>query len=300
MQIYGFNPLRQTQATPAPKSQPAPAETSGDSVTLDSSLPDISGMARHARGALAVTDAKLESDRARLGVVDGNTGTFEAMQVDWSKTGRPRDLEAITPVEGQEGRYLTVEGSTWNGAPAHMLELNVGEKSATAERKWDLPALSQEVEGMVQKKLDDDRSLVILGGRGGENGEPGRLFWGVLDNNTGSLTFSDAGKEGMEVVAPRLTHPGQRDISDLQLRPDGTLWASAAVDNGDQGPFESKVYQIGSLTGREDVPVLLSGNANSSKSLFTKVEGFASWGGGLLTGSDNEGLGGQVGFLLAH
>lgn len=299
MQITGFIPMRQTMAAPPPKNQPAPTEAYGDSVQLDSSLPDISGMARHSRGALAVTDAKAESEKARLGVVDGNTGQFEALTTDWSKTGRARDLEAITPA-AQDGNYLAVEGSAWNGAPAHMFELKVGENGATSEKKWDLPPLSQEVEGMVQKPLDDGRSLVILGGRGGEKGEPGRLFWGVLDNNTNELTFSDAGKEGIEVVAPRLSQPGQRDISDLELRNDGTLWASAAVDNGDQGPFEAKVYQVGSLTGREDIPVLLSGSSNSSSSIYSKVEGFASWGGGLLTGSDNEGLGGEVGFLLAR
>ncbi len=299
MQITGFIPMRQTMAAPPPRSKPE--ETlQQDSVQLDASLPDISGMARHARGAVAVTDAKGESEKARLGLVDGNTGSFEALSTDWSKTGRARDLEAITPAP-TEGNYLAVEGSAWNGAPSHMFELKVGETGATAEQKWELPALSQEVEGMVQKPLDDHRSLVILGGRGGPEGEPGRLFWGVLDKNTNELSFSEAGKEGLEVVAPRLSQPGQRDISDLELRPDGSLWASAAVDNGDQGPFEAKIYQVGSLTGREDIPVLLGGgDSNSSSSIYSKVEGFASWGEGLLTGSDNEGLGGQVGFLLAR
>lgn len=297
MIVSNFQPIRETQ--PRHKSTgPAavPLDTFERGPVQDPNLPDLSGLARHGRKFLAVTDAKAESQLPRLGTVDAATGAFQGLSSDWGQGPAARDLEAITPVQGQAGRFLAVEGSSWQDKSARLFQLQVDEQGSSLEKSYELPKFAQEVEGIVEMPLDEHRRLVVLGGRGGEQGQPGRLYWGVLDQKQGSLSFPPQGLEGVEVKAPRLKAAVQRDISELQLRDDGTLWASASADLGNQGPFESAVYCLGKLKADLNNPLEASGGP-SIRLPGSKIEGLAAHGQGWLTGADNETLGGQVGYL---
>jgi hypothetical protein len=277
----GYQPLRQSTARGLQPSQ------------VDAHLPDISGLALHGDVFLAVTDAKLDSQNPRLGVLSGPEAPFQPLATDWSATGKARDLEGIAPIDGEAGRFVAVEGSNWDGMQARVLELEVGKDGARSQRAHTLPTFDQEVEGIFHKRLEDGRGLLVLGGRGGD-GEAGRLYWGILEK--GELRFSQEGRAGIPVDAPVLSE-GQRDISDLHLDADGKLWASACNDRGDTGPFESSVYEVGSVGPDGQIRV------ERGKDTYvggTKVEGLVRSGPGFVVASDDEALGGQVGFLIAH
>lgn len=267
---------------------------------VDSDLPDLSGFARQNGRFLAVTDAKAESPQVRLGWVDPQNGSFRGLGSEWGDHRPARDLEAVTAVQGQPGRFLAVEGSSWEGQSNRLFQLSVDDTGSQVERAYELPPLPQEIEGLVELPLQQPhRRLVILGGRGGEQGEPGKLYWGVLDQHQGSLTFSAPGLEGTEVQAPQLGTGLQRHISELELQPDGSLWASTTADEGDYGPFESAVYRVGQIQADEIQPLHARTNEPEAARISgTKVEGFATHERGWITGADNEKLGGEVGFLL--
>ena len=78
-----------------------------------------------------------------------------------------------------------------------------------------------------------DPDLALLGERGGSDRYPaGRLRWGWLDLQAASVEWAEMGKASIEVTAPGRWPMTKRDIADLYVDPEGTLWATATADEG--------------------------------------------------------------------
>ena len=111
---------------------------------------------------------------------------------------------------------------------------------------------------------------------------------------------SKKGLEGIPVNLPEGLGPGQRTLSDIETTPNGDLWASAARDEGDEGPFESMIYRVGSLTGDINNPVTLNlGEPHYVEGV--KVEALTMNGErdhALFYGCDNETYGGSLSSTL--
>ena len=252
-------------------------------------LPDISGLAAHSPGrSIAVKDTKMEDDSKRVVLLDNRTGQVDELDIDWSKTGRARDLEAIAPGANQ-GDYLAVEGSSFGDFRARLFELKVGSSDGQAVKSHVLPYFGQEVEGLHRHQNPDGSQTVVFGGRGDENGKS-KLFWGTLSGQ--GLSFTDEGLEGRDVQSPILG-PGQRSISELSMHSNGELWAAATIDEGDTGPFQSQLYSLGRLDMSSGSPELRSGESQVVPVSGTKVEAMHFERDTLLVGSDNELLGGR-------
>jgi len=238
---------------------------------------------------VGVKDTKLEDDSRRVVLVSRDTGAVQELDVDWSQTGRARDLEAIAPGR-KRGEYLAVEGSSFGENRARLFELQVSADGGEANKSHQLPDFGQEVEGLVSLANEDGSQTVLFGGRGDENGAS-RIYWGSLSKE--GLKFSPEGLEGKPVEAPYLGE-GQRSIADLALDNKGQLWATAAVDEGDQGPFDSMVYRVGHLTEGGPAPFQNSGGGGA-RIQGTKGEALVAYdGGSFYMGSDNESLGGRL------
>jgi hypothetical protein len=259
-------------------------------------LPDLSGLAKFSQTkSIGVKDSKLEDDSKRVLLLDNSTGGIQELDIDWSKTGRPRDLEAITPGQ-QPGDFFAVEGSSWKDSKARLFDLKVNEHGGEARNSYVLPDFGQEVEGLVCLPGENGSQTFLFGGRGDENGNS-RVFWGSL--NQDGLRFSPEGLIGKKVDAPHLGE-GQRSISDLALDEKGRLWATAAIDEGNNGPFDSMVYEVGHITSQGNEPFR---NSSGPGVLIkgTKGEALVAQGNGsFLMGSDNESHGGRFEqFLIA-
>lgn len=274
--------------------QPLPRRRAGGSdESAKSSTPGLSGFTSFAPDTLlAVQDTKLEDDSSRLLLLDKNDGSVDPVEVDWSKTGRSRDLEAIAPGPNK-GEFLAVEGSSWKHHKARLFELSVDENGATAKASHVLPEFGQEIEGMVTVPNQEGGQSILLAGRGGE-GKQARIYWGELGKD--GLEFSDEGLQGKAVKAP-LVGKGQRGVADLAVDGKGGLWATATIDNGDDAPFSSNVYQLGELTPSAKQPF----KTNLGKSF--PIEGVKAEAlsvtpqGTIFIGTDDESRGGQFGYL---
>ena len=253
--------------------------------------PAISGLAKFSRSrSIGVRDAKLESDDKRLILLHNESGALEELDVDWAKTGRARDLEAITPSKGS-GSYLAVEGSSFEEHKARLFDLKVTADGGESKESYLLPEFGQEIEGLLAVPNDDGTQTVLFGGRGDESGA-GRVYWGNLSES--GLTFTNQGLAGQVIDGPDIG-PGRRSISDLALSKDGQVWATAAVDDGDSGAFGSAVYHVGELDREGSQPILLSSEKAFVAISGTKAEGLAfASDGSFLMGSDNENRGGRV------
>lgn len=266
-----------------------PTDTYTPGPVLDQSFPDLSGLAEYSRSRLlAVRDSKDNSNDARVLLVNKKDGAATPVEMDWSKTGVARDLEAIAPGEGR-GKFLAVEGSSFGEKKARLFELSVGAKGGKADKSHVLPDFGQEIEGMVSVPGKDGAQTVLFAGRGGE-GQQSKIYWGELGDK--GLAFSPEGLSGRTVSAPTVG-PGQRDIADLTADKNGNLWASATIDTGDDGVFTSSVYQLGRLTPGGDAP--FEAKLGRSYSVpHVKAEALALQANGtMFVGSDNESSGGR-------
>lgn len=263
---------------------------------LDKDLPDLSGFANYSKGKLlAVRDSKLESKDARILSMDKKDGKLSPLDMDWSRTGVARDLEAITDVEGKTGAFLAVEGSSFGEHKARLFEMSIQGDAGRAEKGHVLPQFGQEIEGIVALKgSKEGHQTVLLAGRGGD-GQKGRIYWGDLSEQ--GLSFSEEGMKGQAVEAP-LVGEGQRDLSELSLDDKGNLWGIATVDNGNNAPFESALYRVGSLGGSSSAPFSLK-MGDSYKLKHIKAEALAMQGSkAVFVGADNESLGGSFESIL--
>lgn len=262
----------------------------------------ISGLTSTSEGGhLLVHDSKAPGE-TRLSSVNGNSGAVEQVQVDWSRTDEPEDLEAVAYVDGRSGNYLAVEGSQYNGRTPHLFLFNYADGKGESLQRFDLPKLPYEIEGMVTRQRSDGDVLVMLGGRGDEIHAEGRLHWGVYDPQARTMEWPEEGVRGVDVRMPEHLGASERPIADLHLDARGDLWASGCVDEGDKGPFESLIYRVGQLDAEASNPVTLTLD-RSTRVPGEKVEALsvnASDPERFLIGTDNESYGGTLQSLLRH
>jgi hypothetical protein len=272
-----------------------PVDSYSRGPVLDDTIPDLSGFANFNRSKLlGVRDSKDDSNDARVLLVDKKDGNVTPVTMDWSKTGVARDLEAVTPNASKNGQFLAVEGSSFGEKKARLFELSVGNQGGKAEKSHVLPEFGQEIEGVTSVKGEDGFQTVLFAGRGG-NGQQGKIYWGQLGDN--GLTFSKEGLAGQAVQAPNIGQ-GQRDLAELTVDRKGNLWGTAAVDNGNDGPFTSSLYQVGKLTPAGPTPFETK-LGQSYKLDHIKAEAMAIQGNGkFFIGSDNEAAGGRIESLL--
>jgi hypothetical protein len=237
---------------------------------------------------VGVKDTKLEADSKRVVLLKNDSGAVQELDVDWSKTGRARDLEAITPGR-KRGNYLAVEGSSFGEHKARLFDLDVKASGGQANKSYVLPEFGQEIEGLVSLPQRDGSQTVLFGGRGDDKGQS-TVFWGTLSDK--GLEFSPEGLKGQKIDSPFLGE-GQRSIADMTADKNGNVWAAGAVDEGDTGPFKSMVYKLGNLSGDPSKPLTPS-TGNAAFIGGTKIEALiAQPNGSFLAGSDNEDLGGR-------
>ena len=248
---------------------------------------------------LLVHDTKCPNEN-RVSSFNATTGAVKNVDIDWSPTSVPQDLEAVANVDGQQGQFLAVEGSRHNGRTPHIFLFDYADGKGESLKRFDLPKLPYEIEGMVTKQKADGDVLVVLGGRGDEESSQGRVHWGTYHPNQGSMEWPEAGRTGVAISMPEHIGGNERPIADLHLGSDGEIWAAGCVDNGNYGPFESLIYRVGKLDANASNPVTLTQDlpihVRGEKVEALDSNGFE--GGRLLLGSDNEYYGGSLQSLL--
>lgn len=173
---------------------------------------------------------------------------YQPLESDWTAVGEPaNDLESLAPLAGSPGFFLAAESGYFRGQYGrfYMLEAQDGPPARLKVlRRYALPkGMDQEIEGLATRRLSAECWLVFLGGRGGKAEEPGRLFWGVLEN--GNLTWPKEGLAGVEIQLPRRLGPYARALSDMYLDDQHYLWISSCSSPGQLGPNRSLIFQAG-------------------------------------------------------
>ncbi len=218
---------------------------------------------------LVVHDHKSHEPGARLSQFDPALQRLRTLPdpvrvEDWRDADGPsNDLEAVCALDGRRDEFLLAESGYFQGRYGRIFHVRVDGARARVLHVLRLPADAPgeppaNYEGLACRAISAGHWLLVLGERGGN-----------APRARGSIRlgrYRDGGPGiAWEATALPVRVPGSwpkgfdvRDIGDLALDPDGTLWAVGALDPGNHGPFRSTVWRMGWLdAGNPEAPLRL-------------------------------------------
>lgn len=225
-----------------------------------------------------------------LVVVHDNKGTEGAVELITLRDGVPSfapiawplpypvDLEAVANIPGAESDLVVAQSD------GHLARVRLGEGALTIVGVWTLPGADQ-LEGLSVRAGANGSLLALWANRGGAADGAVVSSSTLLANGKVKAT-----KVLARVRSPLVESPHSRHITDLYVDPDGQVWASAALDPGDDGPFRSALWALGSWDGKR----WTHAPADAPKFCIDthKVEGLSRARDGWLLGADDETAGG--------
>lgn len=275
---------------------PTEAQSGGWRLVSRSRQSNISGMAlveNSARGAsfLVVNDNKLKQENhAAIVSVEGD-GAPQYTPLRWLGEDVPTDLEAVTFVPDTKDNYMAFTSA---GRVYHV-EISRTDNSVRVLKSFDVPRIpaSRDFEGFALQKVKG-RLLAVWADRGLDS-KPAQLFWAEFD--LWDHSFARVGSAFLRVPYPV---GNTRHVSDVKVDPEGIVYISSASDPGDDGPFASAVYVVGSF-GRDNSKGFVFTPRPVMKRLHTfdghKVEALellSGAKGAMAFGTDDENLGAAI------
>ena len=212
---------------------------------------------------LVVLDTKSFQDEERVALVTINEDGISVDKLkikDWKhKQGKASDLESVCDVPCTKDEYLLVESGYWNGKFGRIFHVKLKDEKLKVLEVYKLPGISpggkdnpngDNFEGVACVK-NGKNLYVIIGERGGTTRFPnGLLRIGILNKKKDKIDWQTYADYTVEAILPKSVDKplAMRTITDLYLEDDGRLFAAAAVDDSDIGPFKSVVYELGRVS----------------------------------------------------
>lgn len=232
---------------------------------------------------------KKDEDRLAIISIKGKQQP-EYSPVKWDEnTELPDDLESLTFVPGTKSFIaLSSDGK------AYQIKLNSTLKNISVIKKFNLPNIPQGSNFEAFALQNIDGKLVAVWAHRGEAESPAIIYWGIFDFDRYQIT--QTGSANLKVPFPA---GNVRHISDLKIDPTGIVFITAASDAGNDGPFQSAVYIIGSVgfRGKEIVWRQNSQLVPLYRNNYHKIEALElvpGAEGGVILGTDDENLGSYI------
>ncbi len=234
---------------------------------------DISGMTKiDANTYLIANDQKAHKvSRTHLGVLRFREQTaageaplqYQPVELrNWpAGLSVPSDIEALTALPGDGESILAAESGYYKGDFGRIFHLRLTRNDAqwqaeylghftpfAAESEGFTTPSAQQIEGVAAFAFGASRIGLILARRGSPKA-PAELVWGELKRDGNALQFAELGRADIPLGYRRF---GTRGAGDVFLHWDvegktAEIWCVATRDEGDDGPFASVIYRVGSL-----------------------------------------------------
>lgn len=193
----------------------------------------------------------------------------------------PQDLEAIAAIPNQPGRYAALT-STGQG-----FVVGISGTTVTKVSSFVLPRGTVDIEGLAIVRISNTN--VAVWAKRGSTSTPATLYAATF--KVSESTFGPVVTGSVKVPYPT---SNVRHVADLAIGK-GRLLGAAASDPGDNGPFDSALYDLGTVglvSGKATLN--LSAPRSLGKYAGHKIEAVACSGTGGLLGSDDENKGGWI------
>ncbi|ACK71760.1 conserved hypothetical protein [Gloeothece citriformis PCC 7424] len=272
-------------------------------------LPDISGLGWIENNLfLGVHDAKngTDNDKPRVSLIklpDSKSGLgWEPVDLIWPEPiGFSNDLEGVARIPDEFWFIIAESGNNLKTPPfprLFLLEYAQNQLKLIDSTSWPVPV--NNVEGIAVAKIKNQ--LIFIYAERGDNQPNTEIRWGSLSLNP--LKFGSFG--GVIYPNPESKQTNIRSVSAMDVDNQGRLYVASAFDpNVDNGPFYSKVWQIGKISEQEnnDIQIILE----STPKLIAVIDGFKVEGLAIketngnqrefIIGTDDENYGGVVRIL---
>ncbi len=232
----------------------------------------ISGIAKLDKNQfLVVHDYKSSQVGSRLGVLtlDKHSPTsYETINISqWGPITAPSDLESACKIPNKNLEYLIAESGADKDKSRvfHIsLQQNVdGLWGATYISSYEfLKDANDNFEGLACIEKAGQEYYILLGERGeGEKKElgKGKILWAVVklgvENEIRQEPFKTQEFSAPHPPVKKKQYKDFRNISDLYIDKNNTIWVSSAYDPGNSGPFFSTIYQLGTVNPDNTPPV---------------------------------------------
>jgi hypothetical protein len=235
----------------------------------------ISGMAKLDKNQfLVVHDYKSNEAGSRVGVLTLHKHSpteYEKINISqWVLKTVPSDLESVCNIPNKDLEFLIAESGAGKDKSRifHIsLQQNIdGLWGATYISSFEfLKDTNDNFEGLACIEKAGQEYYILLGERGeGEKKEmgKGKIFWAII--NLG--VENGIKQEPLKTQEFSTPHPPKnkkqykdfRNISDLYIAKNNTIWISSAYDPGNSGPYFSKIHQLGTVNPYSTPPIDLT------------------------------------------
>jgi hypothetical protein len=210
--------------------------------------------------------------------------------VKWQdNTELPIDLESLTSIPDKKS-FIALSSA----GKAYEIKLDASKNNISVIQKFDLPKIPQGSNFEAFALQNIDSKLVAIWAHRGEAEQSAIIYWGVLDLDKSQITQVDSANLSVPFPSGNVRH-----ISDLKIDTTGIIFISSASDSGNDGPFQSAVYVIGSVEFRNNKLALQQNTqlVPLYRSNYHKIEGLElvpGAEGGVILGTDDENLGSYV------
>ncbi|MFJ9847834.1 hypothetical protein [Streptomyces sp. NPDC101150] len=259
----------------------------GDGITSGISGIVVDGRDGDAVDTLAVRDNKNPGESRLVAVRYGPDAAPRVRPVQWSGE-LPVDLEALDAVPGRDHEYVALASR----GTAYRIHVEKG--TARVLAAFQLPGISSDgnYEGFALTARKE--GIVAVWADRGQDDRPAKLTAATWDPATNAFGPHDSA----HFSAP---YPDEdvRHVSDVKVSASGDLTVSSASDPGDDGPYDSALYDAGRLSVGDDGHAQLSVSEKPHRlAAFSghKVEALACLPGSHegIVGTDDENDGGSV------
>ena len=197
-------------------------------------LYSISGMAKFKDGYLVVHDNK-KKGQPRISYIDRELKIYPVV---WPEVKLPYDLEAMVAIPGKKNRFILMESK----GKCYEVMVNPYDLRTDLIQSFLLPGLkpNMNLEGLTI--FPSGQGLVFIFGDRGSDKRKSTLFTAFF--NPQKKSFYEMKKFIIDLPKPI---NNKRNIADLALKPDGSLWTSSTSDPGNDGPFTTAIYELGKM-----------------------------------------------------
>ncbi|MEV0373308.1 hypothetical protein AB0I10_26420 [Streptomyces sp. NPDC050636] len=208
----------------------------GDGITSGVSGVAIDGRHGDTVDMLAVRDNKNPGQNRLVAMRHSPDAKPRVRPVTWDGE-LPVDLEAIDAIPGREHEYVALASS------GKAYRIHREKDTVRVSHEFRLPAASPDTNYEGFALTAKRGAIVAVWADRGQDDRPGKLS--AAEWNPSTNTFSK--HDSAEFTVPYPTDD-VRHISDVKISATGALTVSAASDPGDDGPYDSALYEAGRIS----------------------------------------------------
>ncbi|MFH8344789.1 hypothetical protein [Streptomyces sp. NPDC018045] len=237
-------------ATARPSGRPVPWQQVGDDITSGVSGLAVVPGSRAGRTDLLVARDNKKPGENRLATIRLRPGDRPRVRpLAWEGGETPTDLEALDAVPGRPGEYVALAS---DGTGYH-LRLNADRSVARTLGTFTVPGASEDDDYEGFALSHQAGRLVAVWADRGRDSRPATLRAARLDLARHTVSAPVAATFRAPYPAAHVRH-----VSDLKVGASGALSVSSASDPGDDGPFDSALYDAGTVSADRRGTVRLS------------------------------------------